>query len=246
MSSSFRPLVPCYHAVTDAWPHALAIGRETLLRQVRSLLVRRYRPGTLEDVVANRPRVLHLTFDDAYRNVATVLPDLERLRVHATVFACSGYADDGRALDVPELADDAARYPDALATMGWDDLRGLVERGVEVQSHTVSHPHLPRLGDDELARELRESKERLEDELRRPSRYLAYPYGDEDGRVHAAARAAGYAAAFALPGRDAPINLHALPRVGIYRRDSLLRTTLKTSGAVRRPAAAALRALGRR
>jgi peptidoglycan/xylan/chitin deacetylase (PgdA/CDA1 family) len=190
--------------------------------------------------------LLHVTFDDAFRSVEHALPVLERLGLPATIFACSGYADDGRPLDVAELAEDARRRPDALATMDWDALRGLVERGVEIGSHTVGHPHLTQLGDTELARELRDSRSRLEDELGRPCPFLAYPYGEEDARVRAACAAAGYEAAFALPGREDRIDRFALPRVGAYRGDRGLRWNLKTTALARRPAAAALRLAGRR
>ena len=84
--------------------------------------------------------------------------------------------------------------------MDWDALRGLAERGIEIGSHTVSHPHLPLLGDVEVQRELRESRKQIEDELRRPCRFLAYPFGDEDARIRAASAAAGYEAAFGAPG----------------------------------------------
>jgi len=172
---------------------------------------------TAAEAVSRAASSFHVTFDDAFRSVARALPLLERLGVPATVFACSGYADDGRPLDVPELADDLRRHPDSLATMGWGALRDLTERGLEIASHTVSHPHLPRLDDAGLRLELEESKARIEDELGRPCRFLAYPFGDDDARVHEAAEAAGYEAAFALPGPDDRIDRFAVPRVGMYR-----------------------------
>jgi peptidoglycan/xylan/chitin deacetylase (PgdA/CDA1 family) len=230
VAARFRPLVLCYHAVSELWPHALAIPAKTLERQVAFVLRCGFRPGRAEDVLDGRRRLVHVTFDDAYRNVDDVLPALERLGVPATVFAATGFADDGgRALAVPELEDDAEAYPDELATMDWDALRALVERGVEVSSHTVSHPHLTRLGDAELRRELGDSRGRLEAELGRPCRFLAYPYGENDDRVEAAAREAGYVAAFGLPGNMRRIDRFALPRVGIWRRDGLPRVALKTS-----------------
>lgn len=241
----FRPLVLCYHAVSDGWRHDLAVPPDALERQVRALLRRGWRPGRVEEVVAGRRRLLHVTFDDAYRSVAAGLAALDRVGVPATVFACPELADDGSPLAVPELADEAIAHPDELATMGWDDLRELVASGVEVGSHTLTHPHLTRIDDGELHRELRESRLRLEDELGRPCRYVAYPYGDEDGRVRAAARTAGYEAAFALPGRDRPVDRYALPRVGVYRGDSAARVALKTTASLRRPVAALLRAAGR-
>jgi peptidoglycan/xylan/chitin deacetylase (PgdA/CDA1 family) len=231
--SRFRPLVLCYHAISDGWPHALATSPSTFARQLRALLARGYRPGSAAEAVEGRERIVHVTFDDAFTSVERALPILETLRVPATVFACTGYADDGRPLDVPELADDAARLPHELETMDWDALRSLGERGIDVQSHTVSHPHLPRLGDDELRRELSESRERLESELGRPVRLLAYPFGEEDERVRSAARAAGYDAAFALPGRTRNPDRYALPRVGLYLHDRVLRASLKTTVAGR-------------
>ena len=245
MSGRFRPLVLCYHAVTDGWDHALAIGPGTLERQVRGLLRHRWRPGTAADVVAGRGRIVHVTFDDAFTSVMRAVPLLERLGVPATVFACSSYADGGRPLDVPELAGDAARLPGELQTMDWDELRELVARGVEVGSHTATHPRLTQLSDHELQRELSESRSRLEAELRRPCPFLAYPYGDEDERVHRAASRAGYEAAFALPGRHRPVNRYALPRIGIYRKDAAWRLEMKFSPLVR-AARASFTILGRR
>lgn len=134
-----------------------------------------------------------------------------------------------------------------MATMTWAELAALSERGVEVGSHTLTHPHLPRLSDEELRRELVESRERLQDKLGRSCRYLAYPFGDDDERVHRAAERAGYEAAFALRATADPFDRYAIPRVDIYRKDTLLHTTLKTSLA-RRPAVAAaswVRALSR-
>lgn len=229
MSARFRPLVLCYHRVSSAEPRRLAVSVDALEAHLRSLVRRRYGPAGAADVVAGRHRLFHVTFDDAYRSVADALPVLERLGAPATVFACSGFADDGRPLRVPELEAVVDAAPDEFATMSWDELRGLAERGVEIGSHTISHPHLPRLGDAELDRELRESRERIADELGRACRYLAYPYGDEDGRVRGAARRAGYEAAFALPGSRSPVDPFGLPRVDLYWPDTGMRAALKLS-----------------
>jgi peptidoglycan/xylan/chitin deacetylase (PgdA/CDA1 family) len=203
---------------------------------LQDLIERGYRPAGAVDSVAVRANTLHVTFDDAYKSVANALPILERLGVQATVFACSDYAADGRPLDVPELVDQVAAYPDELATMTWDELHGLVERGVEIGSHTVSHPHLTRLSDAELDIELGEARVRCEEELGRPCRFLAYPYGEEDERVRTAARRAGYQAAFALRARAPLADPYAIPRTDLYRRDGRFRARLKTSIVPRAPA----------
>jgi peptidoglycan/xylan/chitin deacetylase (PgdA/CDA1 family) len=226
-----RRLVLCYHAVSESWPDELAIPSGVLVRQVQKLLGRGLRPGSAEDAVAARP-VLHVTFDDAYQNVGSVLDELTRLRVPVTIFTCAGFAEDARPFVVPELVDRVRSFEDDVRTMGWDELRERASMGVEIGSHTVSHPHLTRLGDSELALELASSKERFEDELGRPCRFLAYPYGEHDERVRAAARAAGYQGAFALNAKEG--DAFAVPRVDLYRSDGQFRVALKTS-AVYRP-----------
>jgi peptidoglycan/xylan/chitin deacetylase (PgdA/CDA1 family) len=234
VSRSFRSLVLCYHAVSDNWPAMFAVPADRIERQLWSLLRRGYRPVRALDVRTGRRRFLHVTFDDAYANVLEALPALERARAPATVFACSSYADDGRPLDVPELRDVAATFPECMSTMNWDMLRELAERGIEIGSHTVSHPHLRDLSDDELDRELRESRLRIEEKLGRPCGVLAYPYGESDARVREAARRAGYAAAFGLRAPARPLDPYALPRVDLYHKDTTLRATIKTSF-LRRP-----------
>lgn len=229
-----RPLVLCYHAVVDGEPQRLAVRRQTLESQLRSLLRRGYRPVAAADTVEGRGRLLHVTFDDAYRSAANVLPLLSELEVPATIFACTSYARDGRTLAVPELRADAARDPDAFATMGWDALRAAAAGGVEIGSHTITHPHLPRLSDAELDRELRESREELQDELGAPCRHLAYPYGEEDERVRAAARRAGYQAAFALAPGHGRADRFGLPRLAVYRHNTNVGFRLRTSPLLRR------------
>jgi peptidoglycan/xylan/chitin deacetylase (PgdA/CDA1 family) len=206
MSGTRRSLVLCYHAVSPTWEHRLCIHPDLLLRQVRAL---------------SRFWKVHVTFDDAFRSAATVFPALERLGVSVQIFVCTRFALVGAPLTIPELAGDD---PHELATMDWDELREHAARGIGVGSHTVSHARLPTLSGDELRRELNESKEEVEERLRRSCDDLAYPYGEHDARVRAAARAAGYGRAHALRGLRS--DAHATPRLDLYRRHSVPRTLL--------------------
>ena len=199
-----KPLVLCYHAVSPTWGHRLSIHPDLLLRQVR---------------VLSRFRQVHATFDDAFRSAATVFPDLERLGVPVQIFVCTRYALVGAPLAIPELAGDD---PERLATMNWDELREHAARGIAIGSHAVSHPHLTKLSGDELRRELTESKQEIEERLGRSCDDLAYPYGEHDERVRAAARAAGYGRAYALRGSKA--ETYAAPRLDLYRRHTVPRT----------------------
>jgi peptidoglycan/xylan/chitin deacetylase (PgdA/CDA1 family) len=168
----------------------------------------------------SRWRDVRVTFDDGFRNAAAVFPHLRKLGVPVQLFICSGYAGDGRALAISELdADNAAE----LATMTWDELRGHAGDGVSIGAHTVSHPHLPTLGDAELRRELSDSKDEIEDALGRRCPDFAYPYGEHDERVRAAAQAVGFERAYGLAhGRwDEP---YALPRLDLYRIHNAAKT----------------------
>ena len=207
MSAARRPLVLCYHAVSPTWEHRLSIHPDLLLRQVRAL---------------SRFWRVHASFDDAFRSAATVFPALERLGVSVQIFVCTRYAHAGAPLSIPELAGDD---PAELATMSWDELREHADRGVQIGSHTVLHSHLTRLSDAELRRELEDSRAEAEAELGRPCRELAYPYGEHDERVRAAARGAGYERAFGLRGRKG--DGYALPRADLYRRHTVPRALIR-------------------
>jgi peptidoglycan/xylan/chitin deacetylase (PgdA/CDA1 family) len=103
---------------------------------------------------------------------------------------------------------------------------------MELGSHTMSHPDLRKVGDDDLASELEGSKAAIEKITGRPCRTLAYPYGLYDDRVIAATAAAGYDLAFAwLPG---PWERLAAPRMPAPPRHGALRLAVKLAG-IRRP-----------
>jgi peptidoglycan/xylan/chitin deacetylase (PgdA/CDA1 family) len=123
--------------------------------------------------------------------------------------------------------------------MSWDDARDLAGAGMSIGSHTVSHPYLARLPEAEQARELIESKERIEGELGRPVEALAYPFGtaaDFDATTRRLAERAGYRLAFSLrpgvnrPGQADPL---AVRRLGVGPADSpvLIRARMALTGA---------------
>ena len=85
----------------------------------------------------------------------------------------------------------------------------------------------------------------MEEELGGPCRFLAYPFGDCGDRVRAAARSAGYEAAFGLPGDPTGRDRFDVFRVGVWHGETARRVAFKALPAVRSPAAIRLRrALG--
>jgi hypothetical protein len=120
-----------------------------------------------------------------------------------------------------------------LTPMSWEELRALAAHGWEIGSHTGSHPHLTQIDDASLESELTRSKAACERELKAPCTSLAYPYGDVDDRVVAAAARSGYAAAAALPARLHAEEALRWPRIGVYWADDERRFRMKVSRPVR-------------
>jgi peptidoglycan/xylan/chitin deacetylase (PgdA/CDA1 family) len=87
----------------------------------------------------------------------------------------------------------------------WDEVRAMSAHGVEFGSHGESHAILTRIGAEQLDRELRASRERIERETGRPCTAIAYPNGDYNAAVTAAARKAGYTVGLTVrPGLNMP------------------------------------------
>jgi peptidoglycan/xylan/chitin deacetylase (PgdA/CDA1 family) len=223
-----------YHSVSDGLDDQLSVRVGDFDQQLSDLVRAGYRGATARQIL-ERPgdgRLLHVTFDDAYKSVENALPTLHRLRIPATVFACTDYAADGRPLAIAELDRVGAR--EELRTLTWAELEALADDElVEVGSHTRSHAHLPLLSDGELRAELAESRQEVEDRLRRPSPFISYPFGEEDARVRAATRAAGYVAAFGAPGTSLRLDPYSLPRTGFWRDEPAERQRKKVRFSMR-------------
>ena len=211
-------LVLCYHAVQEAPVTALDVSESALRKQLELLLAKGYCGSTFAAAVGGAvgARTLAVTFDDGHRSVLErAFPLLSELGMPATVFVPTSLVGQ----------------PGALS---WDELRELARAGWEIGSHTVSHAMLTQASEDELANELRESRESIERELDQPCHSLAYPYGEADARVIAAAEAAGYRAACVLSGRLASSSVLAWPRVGVGPADGDVVFRIKTAPLVRR------------
>jgi peptidoglycan/xylan/chitin deacetylase (PgdA/CDA1 family) len=231
-------LVLCYHAVSERFPAALSVTPEAFERQLQLLARAGYRGATFEDAVKARSgRTVAITFDDAYLSVLQLgKPLLDAVGFPATVYAPTAY------LDTPErpLRWDGieqwhgGEHERELLPMSWDQLGELAEAGWEIGSHTRTHPHLTQIGDEQLRDELVRSRDEVEARMGRPCTTIAYPYGDHDERVVAAAGAAGYAAAGTLPARLHAERPLAWPRVGVYHADDERRFRLKVSRPLRR------------
>jgi len=160
-----------------------------------------------DSVAGSRP--VMITFDDGWRSVHELaLPALRDAGMSATVFMNTERSNPNF------LAGEPADGP--LTT---DMLRDLDAAGVTIGSHGATHRFLTTCDDEELRRELVESKTTLEEIVGKPVLTLAAPGGQSDDRVVAEARRAGYTMLFGggsgTIGDDS--DLFALRRLGVER-----------------------------
>jgi peptidoglycan/xylan/chitin deacetylase (PgdA/CDA1 family) len=130
--------------------------------------------GYLAGTMTLPPRAAVLTFDDGYAdNFEYAVPLLVKYGMVGTFFVTTGFT--GR-----------SGYMTAV------QLRELADAGMSVQAHSVTHSDMTRVTPAQLRRELVEPRQRLEETIGRPVRFLAYPSGRYNSAVLAAARDAGY------------------------------------------------------
>ncbi len=99
----------------------------------------------------------------------------------------------------------------------WEELGRLDERLVTVGSHSMTHPILTSLKDEDIETELAESKRELQDRgfIKHGAGLLCYPDGRNDARVRACAQKHYDAACGTVKGLATPSDpLFAIPRIG--------------------------------
>ncbi|MFC1658441.1 polysaccharide deacetylase family protein [Candidatus Omnitrophota bacterium] len=124
-----------------------------------------------------------ITFDDGHiGNYKYALPTLKKYGFKAVFF----------------IATDLIGRENMLT---WSQLKEMVNEGMRVESHTVSHYPLSSISDEQIENELLESKRIIEERLGVKVKYLSLPHGDFDSRLEAAARKAGYKGVFSSQAR---------------------------------------------
>jgi peptidoglycan/xylan/chitin deacetylase (PgdA/CDA1 family) len=151
------------------------------------------------------PRAMAITFDDGFTNVLT-----EAARIMAEHgFTGTVYIITGMVGRVTHWTDGATQLP-SLPILTWPQIEELKVRGFEVGAHSITHGFLTQYAPEVLKREMEEPREVLERRLRVSVKSVAYPQGDYNRRVVAAARLAGYKTAVTVDQGRARLKSDAL------------------------------------
>jgi peptidoglycan/xylan/chitin deacetylase (PgdA/CDA1 family) len=214
MRRSLRlPAILVYHGVgevdSSSDPARLVAGPQTLGSHLNWLGRRGYRFSSAAELAGSvsgdgpPAGTAILTFDDGLVDgLSTVAPLLRDRGIPATFFICPG------------LLGGQHEFIEGVAgrLLSADQARELDAMGFDLGAHSMTHPDLRALDDAKLTREIRESKEGVEELTGKPCRTFAHPYGLSDGRVQRAVEAAGFEIAFAWgPGRWSQFAAPRLP-----------------------------------
>jgi peptidoglycan/xylan/chitin deacetylase (PgdA/CDA1 family) len=141
-------------------------------RQLRFLNESGYQTVSLTEAVRvlSAPEVsvrklVVITFDDGFRDFySEAFPLLSKYGFTATMFLPTAYID-------PEV-----RRFKGVDCLTWDQVRELHKAGMQFGSHTVTHPQLRSLEPASIRKELRCSKQTIEDQLGNAVASFSYPY----------------------------------------------------------------------
>jgi peptidoglycan/xylan/chitin deacetylase (PgdA/CDA1 family) len=220
-----------YHRISDD-DHRSCVTPSAFAEQMRFLRREGYQPLPFGDLRVHLDegrafpeRAVAVTFDDGFAdNYSDAFPVLARESIPATVFLTAAYIG-GR--ELPVLRDRAGVPP-----LGWDQVTEMFRHGIAFGAHTLTHPSLPTLSDEDLRREVRGSRELIEERLGAQVDTFCYPRGEFDARVKLAVRDADYRlACTTLPGCVTPrTHPFSLRRTFIARDDTIRDFAHKLAG----------------
>jgi peptidoglycan/xylan/chitin deacetylase (PgdA/CDA1 family) len=198
-----------YHSVGDYPDDPYSVTPERFASHVAALRAHRVPILSLRSVLTTLPiraRGVVVTFDDALHDfLINALPALVEYRVPATMYVPTGKVG---------LVSDWSWRDTSRPVMSWDDLLQCQAAGIELESHTVTHPDLTRISEAELAIEMESARDELRRRTGGAPLSIAYPYGYVNGLVKAMA-SRYYRAGLAvggLWGLSAATDLYEIPR----------------------------------
>lgn len=198
--------------VNDVAPRQFRRHLELALR-----LGYRFVPASQIAAEGGGPKDLAITFDDGARSVCTTAaPILREYGLPYTVFPVTDWAEGKVEYFVDKV-------------MTWREMGELAAEGVEIGSHSVSHPDFAQISPDRFEHELGESRRIIQARLGCTPEAFAAPFGQANNWPAAAAtaaQAAGYAQVYAQAEATRPAGTIARTFVSRFDGDYIFRALL--------------------
>ncbi len=237
LSPSSIPVL-MYHRVPDApiaTKHRTFVTKGNFEKQLQFFTRRGLQSITFQDYLAfstgakplskfpQKPFIL--TFDDGYLdNFNNMLPLAQKHGYKGVLFLLGDFSVSGNFWDIGEDVE-------ANRIMTTEQKKVFVDQGWEIGAHTLTHPHLTRLSDEDVLNELRESRDRIEHELKTTVVSFAYPFGTYDDRVKDLVKQTGFEFGISTDTGGVTIedDRFAVFRVNMFPEESTFNLFKKTS-----------------
>ncbi|WP_431065185.1 polysaccharide deacetylase family protein [Methylotuvimicrobium sp.] len=189
MTSTLKPIVLMYHGTPTAPPITDYSLRASLFKHHLTYLKTNgwhlANVGKLMQFQNSPSKTIVLTFDDGYAdNFENAFLPLIENGMKATWFITTDC--------ISKYAQWMGSPSEQTKMLSADQIREMSDAGMEIGSHTCSHPDLSQLSFKQQLEELTRSKQLLEDLLQKPVTGFAYPFGRYNEDTLKAVRAAGY------------------------------------------------------
>ena len=209
-----------YHYVGAEAPDYpyLNVATPEFSRQMKELRERGYRSVSLGDLTAYMQgspvklpeKPVLITFDDGYEdNYTQAFPVLKQEGFRAAIFMVQSNFNRKNRLSVQQIQE-------------------MEQAGIEIGSHTRSHPNLTKLAASALEQEVGQSRRGVERLAGQSIDYFAYPGGFYNLEVLEKTAQSGYAGAFTVlpgvnrPDKDNPYLLRRIPVFSYTDFDAIL------------------------
>ena len=210
-----------YHKVDDKVEWGITrVHPKAFQNQIEYLKVHNYKFVTISELADynDTDKVIAITFDDAYQSAYKhAFPIMKTINAPATIYVITDYIgkDNSWDLNVGNI-----KFPHCT----WKELKVLSENGWEIGSHTNTHRELRNLEQNDLEKELMQSKEMLESTLDIIVKSISFPFGKFGYRELETAKASGYVnAVIFYPFFERIKEKHELfivKRLGVYLWDT--------------------------
>lgn len=177
-----------YHGVAPQDRRRFARQMNTLMLHAKPLAADHRHP------LQPGQRHVVVTIDDGLvSSIENAIPELVQKRIPAAFFVIPGLLGT-----IPRWAEFGPKTigKEIIATA--DRLRELPRDLITIGSHTMTHPSLPSLSEDEVKFELSESRAQLEKLLNQEITLFSFPYGEFNERLIRLCHEAGYARVFTV------------------------------------------------
>lgn len=166
-----------------------------------------------------------ITFDDGYESTYfNAVPRLSKFSFRAVFFVMGNVLLQNNSWDM-QMGEPEARLMDSSL------ISKLMDNGHEIGAHTLTHPRLTELSEEQMDLEVAGSRKAIESFTGKAPKSFAYPYGNLDGRVKGAVQEAGFTFGIATDtgGLRVSEDPHQIFRVSMFPEDGPMQLWKKTS-----------------